>query len=571
MVHAPTGLAVCYNGEIYNHVELRCELEQLGHVFSSHSDTEVLLHAWLEWGAKCLSKLNGMFAFLLLDPRGGGTLHAVRDRFGVKPLYHARVGGVLVFASEIKQIRTLPGFIPRLNRQIAADYLAFGLLDHSEETFDEGITQLRGGERCIVQLDDPGLRVKTERWYDLRPRPFHGSMADAATEMQALLSESVSLRLRADVPVGSCLSGGLDSSAIVCLAHRLLSATNGGVGQITVTACYEEPRFDEWQFAQQVVRQSGVKAVRVWPSVERLQSELDLQMWHLDEPAGSTSQFSQWCVFAGAASASLKVMLDGQGSDEQLAGYGGSDAPLYAGLLRHGSIAALASELVSFRQRHGLFPLAQILQAGRSVAPAIDALLPNRFKVRKSSPDWLTPIHAVRPEPVSIGDLGTHLRQQLLETSLPALLRYEDRNSMAWSVESRVPFLDYRLVEFLAGVPDQMKLHRGMTKVVFRDAMRGILPESVRSRTDKMGFVTPEELWLTRSATDWFRAGVEIALNAAPDLFDRRQVLVLLDKTIRGMVPFTFVPWRILCFGRWLTGVASGSERPIAVEHATQH
>jgi asparagine synthase (glutamine-hydrolysing) len=564
MVHEATGLAICYNGEIYNFAELRIELEHEGHHFRSHSDTEVLLHAWLEWGPACLDKLNGMFAFLVLDPRGGGSLHAVRDRFGVKPLYYARVNGLLGFASEVKQIRALPSFRHQLDETVARDYLAFGLVDHTERTFDAAVRHLGGGEHAVVKLDHPDLPMSVQRWYDLAPATFRGSTGDAAVELHALLSDSVRLRLRADVPVGSCLSGGLDSSAIVCLARRELDAQQGSERQITVTACYEEQRFDEWRFAEQVVAQTRADAVRVWPSIERLQGDLDLQLWHLDDPVGSTSQFSQWCVFRGAADVGLKVMLDGQGSDEQLAGYGGSDAALYAGLLARGSLFQLGSEVAVFRAHHGALPVAQLVLAARNVMPLLDAFLPDRVRVRQSYPDWLS---ASSCSPISRGrvtNLNALLRQQLLATSLPALLRYEDRNSMAFSVESRVPFLDFRLVEFLAGLPDGMKLQRGITKTVLREAMRGVLPEAIRTRGDKMGFVTPEEVWLGKTATAWFRDGVEATLDTIPSLFERGKVLEMLERTVAGAIPFSFAPWRILCFGRWIMNCASGGEPPVA-------
>lgn len=562
MVHAASGLAVCYNGEIYNHVELRHDLERLGHGFVSHSDTEVLLHAWLEWGPECVDRLNGMFAFVMLDPRSGGTLHAVRDRFGVKPLYHARIGDLVAFASEIKQIRTLPGFEHRLDEAVARDYLAFGLLDHTARTFDVGVTQVRGGERVTIRLDDPALPIRTDRWYDLQPRRFAGTMRDAAAELRTRLADSVRLRLRADVVVGSCLSGGLDSSAIVCLAREALGEQLAAMGQTTVTACYADPRYDEWRFAEQVVRRTGANAVRVWPSLERLRSELDRQLWHMDEPVGSTSQFSQWCVFGGAADAGLKVMLDGQGSDEQLAGYGGSDAALYAGLLRRLSLLRLVREVSSFRRRHGVAPVAQLILAGRNVFPPLDAMLPGRVRLAADAPDWLTCSEPSPLEEHPPRDLNELLRGQLLNTSLPALLRYEDRNSMAWSVESRVPFLDYRLVEFLCGLPDSFKLDRGETKAVFREAMRDVLPEPVRARRDKMGFVTPEEVWLTDAASDWFRDGVIAAVDAAPDMFDRTRTIAMVDAMIGRKIPFTFAPWRIVCFGRWLTEVAVGAVTP---------
>jgi len=561
MVHGATGLAVCYNGEIYNHVELRVELERLGHRFISASDTEVLLKAWLEWGPECLQRLNGMFAFVLLDPRAPATLHAARDRFGVKPLYFAAVNGLLAFASEIKQIRTLPGFAHRLDEEMACAYLAFGLMDHTGRTLDAGISQLRGGERAAVRLDDAALGVEVVRWYDLAPRALAAPAHAAAAQFRELLDDSVRLRLRADVPVGSCLSGGLDSSAIVCLAHGALGETESGAGQITVTACYEDRRFDEWRFAERVVDRVGATAVRVWPAIERLQAELDLQLWHLDEPSGSTSQFSQWCVFDGAAGAGLKVMLDGQGSDEQLAGYGGSDASLYAGLLRRGSLGGLAGEVAAYRRRLGALPIGQLLVAARTTVPAIDAVWPNRFRPIWRAPSWMAGADSMAPT-AQPRDLAHHLRRQLLETSLPLLLRYEDRNSMAWSVESRVPFLDYRLVEFLAGVPDAMKTYRGVTKVLLRDAMQRVVPDEILARRDKMGFVTPEELWLKQTATSWFRSGVDVAVEAAPTLLRADGVTQMMDSMIAGSIPFTFEPWRILCLGRWLTGAATSWAKP---------
>jgi len=563
MVHPVTGVALCYNGEIFNHAELRTELEKRGHRFASTSDTEVLLHAWLEWGADCLPRLNGMFAFVLLDPRTPATLHAVRDRYGVKPLYVAMVGSLLAFASEVKQIRALPGFAHRLDEGMARDYLAYGLMDHTSRTLDAGISQLRGGERASVRLDDPALGVKVEPWYELVPRS-PDSASDAAAQLRCMLEDSVRLRLRADVPVGSCLSGGIDSSAIVCLADRALRDADGGAGQITVTACYDDDRYDEWRFAEQVVKRARTTAVRVWPAIERLQAELDLQLWHLDEPSGSTSQFSQWCVFDGAAAAGLKVMLDGQGSDEQLAGYAGSDASLYAGMLRRGSLGSLLGEVASYRRRFGALPIGQLLLAARRTMPAIEALLPARLSARRQPPSWLVHAESMETPRDESRDLGEHLRRQLLDTSLPLLLRYEDRNSMAWSVESRVPFLDYRLVEFLAGIPDEMKTRRGVTKAVLRDAMRGVVPDPILDRRDKMGFVTPEKTWLRHSATQWFRDGVQHAVEAAPQLLQPDHVHAMMDGMIAGSMPFTFEPWRILCFGRWITGVATGAARPAA-------
>jgi asparagine synthase (glutamine-hydrolysing) len=551
MVHSHTGLTVAYNGEIYNYVELRRELAALGHQFASQSDTEVLLAAWAEWGPACADRFNGMFAFVILDPRRGGSVHAVRDRFGVKPLYWAQVGQFIAFASEIKQIRSLEGWRKQLDHSTVRDYLVSGVVDLGDRTFDRAIRQLEPGCRAVVELSDAHRRVVTTRWYALRERTFRGKLEDAAREYRELLSDSVRLRLRADVPIGSCLSGGLDSSAIVCLARRELDRHGSHAGQITVTARYSSPEHDEWRFAELVVDRAGARPVEVWPTLERLRDELDRVLWHMDEPFGSTSMFSQWCVFAGAAEAGLKVMLDGQGSDEQLAGYSGSDAALYAGLLARGRIAQLVREVLSFRRRHGALPTAQLILTVRNLMPAVDFMLPGRVRSRPTAPRWLR-LDAPSGLPDSSASLGDLLRQQLLATSLPALLRYEDRNSMAWSIESRVPFLDYRLVEFTTGIPDEMKLQSGRTKVVLRTALRDILPEPVRDRTDKMGFVTPEALWLRGPGADWFRECTELALQTAADIFEPDELRREVNGIIAGIIPFSFFPWRVLCLGRWL-------------------
>lgn len=563
MLHRDTGLGIVFNGEIYNHLELRSELEAMGHRFVSHSDTEVLLAAWAEWGPSCLDRLNGMFAFVLLDPRDGGTVHAVRDRFGVKPLYWAIVDDLIVFASEIKQIRALPGYSFAPNERSVRRYLTDARLDGSADTMHEGVQQLRGGERAIVDLRNRSASVKVVRWYRFAPAAATSDLGEAAARVRDLLTDSVALRLRADVPVGSCLSGGLDSSAIVCLAHRNLGARDAHAGQVTVTARHADAAFDEWQYAERVIRATNATSVSVWPTSAQLMSNLDALIWHMDEPFGSTSMFSQWCVFRGAAGAGLKVMLDGQGSDEQLAGYGGNDTALYTGMLRRGRMLRLASEIGAYRKQHGALPLAQMILSLRNVVPLVDTLLPSRLRVARGNPAWLradSPNGDGDRPPV---DLQDSLHRQTFDTSLPVLLRYEDRNSMAWSIESRVPFLDYRLVEYLAGLPDQMKLHHGLTKVVLRSALAGILPEAVRDRRDKMGFVTPERAWLGEIPGDWVREQVRVAIDASPNLLQPDAAMKEVDDIIAGRQPFSFLPWRFICLGRWLRNSSDNDERPI--------
>ncbi len=551
MLHQETGIAISYNGEVYNHIELKAELEALGHRFTSHSDTEVILKAWVQWGPACLNRFNGMFGIVLLDPRNGGKVYAIRDRFGVKPLYWTKTNNYFAFASEIKQLRLLPDFSPSLNQNIAYDYLVYGQLDHTEQTFDNNIFQLKGGQMMSVDLTNNSYQITN--WYNLPDQKWRGNDQEAINKFEELLTDSVRLRLRADVTVGSCLSGGLDSSAIVCLMEKVLRGQEHQ-GIETITACFENKKYDEWEYAEAVVKQTGAKAHRVFPSFTSLQEDLDKILWHMDEPFGSTSQFSQWSVFKGAAEAGLKVMLDGQGSDEQLAGYGGNDLPLYTGLLKSFRLAETLKEAKAFKETVGYYPKSQLIGAGRRAFPSIDLILPAQWKKSPQEylPAWLNkghkPAESILKQPESLRET---LMQQTLTTSLPVLLRYEDRNSMAWSIESRVPFLDYRFVEFALSLPEHLVYRQGVRKYILREAMRNTFPTKIYERRDKMGFVTPEEIWIKGEGKDWFRNAIKNSIVKSPELISN-VALNQTDQLVQGNAKFDFSFWRLACLGNWL-------------------
>lgn len=552
MIDQTTGIAISYNGEVYNYKEIRPELEALGHRFVSHSDTEVILKAWVQWGPACLNKFNGMFGILILDPRNGGHLYAVRDRFGVKPVYWTKTENYFGFASEIKQLKVLPDFETNLNQNIAYDYLAYGQIDHTNQTFDTNIFQLRGGQ--IMTVDLQSYSYKIEDWYTLPATKWHGTDKEAIDKFEELLTDSVRLRLRADVTVGSCLSGGLDSSAIVCLMEKVLRGqANNGIK--TITACFENKKYDEWEYAEAVVKQTGADAHRVFPSFNNLQTDLEKLLWHMDEPFGSTSQFSQWSVFKGAADAGLKVMLDGQGSDEQLAGYSGNDLPLYAGLLKNMRFAETLKEANAFKGTYGYYPKSQLIGAARRTWPGIDSILPPSWRTTEATylPDWLNKGYKAAESrlqaPKSLRDTLIH---QTLYTSLPVLLKYEDRNSMAWSIESRVPFLDYRFVEFSLNLPEHLTYRKGVRKYILREAMRNTFPQKIYERRDKMGFVTPEELWLKGEGKDWFHNAIDNGSSFAPNLIHKQKANKQVDELLKGNANFDFSYWRLACLGNWL-------------------
>jgi len=560
MQYQEGGLAITFNGEVYNYLEIKAELEKLGHQFTSTSDTEVILHAWEEWGPECLNDFNGMFSFVILDYRKK-QLFAVRDRFGVKPLFYYNGPTALYLASEIKQIRTSPDYRFRLNKPLALQFLATGTVNHSEQTFDTEIKQLPGGHYMHVDLSSDAGTFQIERWYELKPHKWHGNYEDATRKFKSLLTDAVRLRLRSDVTVGSCLSGGLDSSSIVCIAAELLKERGDFAGQETVTACYDEAKYDEWKFAEEVIRKARAHPHRVFPGFHQLKDEIDAFLWHQDEPTGSTSQFSQWAVFKGTHEAGLKVMIDGQGADEQLAGYNGNDLPFYAGLLGRMQMSALSDETMHYKKEKGHWPIgflsgAMQLNAGKWFSH----ILPDKLKLKPQPlTTWLR-----EPLPATIykapaRNLKENLRRHFYGDPLPALLRYEDHNSMAWSVESRTPFMDYRLIEFTFGLPDRYLYKRGVRKAILRHAMHGVIPAAVENRTDKMGFVTPEELWLKGEGKEWFLKGVDDTIGLLPEFFNETELRRFCADMISGAIPFDFTLWRILSFGKWYASMTGNA------------
>ncbi len=554
---------ITYNGEIYNYKELRRELADKGYQFMSQTDTEVILAAYAEWGANCLEHLNGMFAFLIFD-RKNWKLFAARDRFGIKPLYY-RVGsdGSIGFASEIKQFTVLSDWLARMNGRRVYDFLVFGQSDHTDETMFNGVFQFRPGEALLINLYNHsfkmnvGDRLPVYQWYKLKGIPFEGNMEEAGKMFVDLMTDSVKLRLRSDVPVGSCLSGGLDSSSIVVLINRLLNR-RGIENQKTFSACTKIDRFDERKWIDIVVGYTGVAPHYVYPDSDGLFNDINRITWHQDEPFGSTSIFAQWEVFRLAAKNNVKVMLDGQGADELLAGYHIFFGPMLVELLTSFRWLRLAREISLLHHVHA-YSLYEILQyIANALLPDLIASPLRRLTGKSySSPNWLNfnKLGVVLRNPADArGGLTNSVRKmsyaQLTSVNLQRLLHFEDRNSMAHSIESRVPFLDYRLVEAVLGIPDEYKISNGVTKRVLREGMKNILPEKIRMRMDKIGFATPEEVWMRNNST-MFRTKAREAVEKSCGVLNDHAISKIND-IIDGKKPFSSIPWRIISFGYWI-------------------
>ena len=493
---------ITYNGEIYNYRELRHELKQRGYQFRSGTDTEVILQAYLEWGDECLSHLNGMFAFALWDARED-RLFCARDRFGIKPFYYCFDGERLLFASEIKSLLQDASYRPSPEQQAVYDYLVYAVQDHTDRTFFSGIKQLKPGHSLLVR--DGTLTIRP--WWDLKPLDPLQDPDRIVTTFRERFEEAIRLNLRSDVPIGSCLSGGIDSSSIVCTVHKLLSLHPSEIDQTSIggrirtfSSCFEDSAFDERPYIRAVVKRTGAEGHEVFPDGRQLFDELPRILWHQEEPFAGTSIMAQWAVMRLAANSGVKVLLDGQGADELLAGYPGYLGSYGADLLRQWRWSSFLREWKAYRKEHVVADPTIAANLLRGFFPASGiATLRSWVKGDRS---WLDPDFGRRHRwsPASTTRFPTrlenHLYSSLRSFGLPALLHYEDRNAMAFSVEARVPFLDHRLVEWLVHVPPEFKIRQGMTKFVLREAMAGILPEEVRLRTDKMGFVTPQDQWL---------------------------------------------------------------------------
>lgn len=554
-----------FNGEIYNYLELRAELQSKGEVFATKTDSEVLLRAYAVWGPDFLSRLRGMFAFLIWDRRDN-TLFAARDRFGIKPLYYVNGGAKFAFGSEIKQLLGLGSASGRMNIARVADYLSYNMSDHTDETMFGGVRQLRAGEYALLTTSPDGSgELSIRQYYGPRDEQLDIGRQEAAEKFRDLLTGGVRLHLRSDVPVGSCLSGGLDSSSIVGLMASQLAETGQNCRVQTVSACYDEQSVDEKTYIDAVVAKTAAEPHYVWPKAEAVFDRAADITWHQDEPFGSTSIFAQWCVFDEARRAGIKVMLDGQGADEQLAGYVTALPVHLASLCSRGRLGAMW-RVMSARQELSGTPI------GSQLRELLPQILPH---------GWLAPLHGRRRAMTQhdwmgdgalsrhsdgrtalqtaidsrglspVRDLASLCTVMVFASNLQMLLHWEDRNSMAHSIEARVPFLDHPVVEFALALGNNHKIVDGVTKTVLRDAMAGVLPDSVANRHDKLGFATPEQSWFCGPLQDLARQGIDETLERYPELLNAAGVRKRADDMLEGRTPIDFWLWRVVNLGIW--------------------
>jgi asparagine synthase (glutamine-hydrolysing) len=534
MRHREHPIWIAYNGEIYNYLELRAELEALGFVFHTSSDTEVLLASYVCWGARCLERFNGMWSFAIHDERDN-TLFCARDRFGVKPFYYLDTNGQFAFGSEIRQL------LPLVESRVAEDdmvrdFLVCGLTDHTNRTFFKGIEKLPPGH--WLRVDVSSGQATIERYYSLVPSPMGSDEAKAPDLVRELLDDATRLRLRSDVRVGTCLSGGLDSSSVATLAARRY-ALGSNERFFAITAVSEQVSNNEETYAAEIAARSELNWLRTKPTYEDFASTAETLLEVQEEPFAGPSIMMQYEVMKTARSHGVIVLLDGQGGDETLLGYHRYYA---AWLLDHFQRASVGGFLAAFSDamRAGISPrrlLMYLFGVGSSRLRA--AIYRWRYAFLRN-PDL----------PESLRRFARKMRDaqgmqvlEITETNLPMLLRFEDKNSMRFGIETRLPFLDYRFVEFALSLPTRIKLNKGWAKWPLRAAMQDLLPAGINWRRDKIGFAAPDQLWLTQHSPAMYDKVINSALLARyVDLAAVRKKFYRLDLGMR---------WRLYCVALW--------------------
>ena len=545
-----------FNGEVYNYLELREELIVKGYHFRSGSDTEVVLAAWQEWGEAMLHRFNGMWALVIFD-RKDKKIFAARDRFGVKPFFYAVDGERILFGSDIRSITAVLGRKPTPDQEALFNFLAFNRTDQNDGTFLQEVKKLDHGHCFHLHLA-PGApaaekTLRPRKWYDIRKEikePFKNP-----EEYREMFASAVGLRLRSDVPVGVCLSGGLDSSSIVSVLLQDFQKKDLN----TFSAVYGSgQKGDESSFID-LYKGQVQNMYYTRPDENSLLADLDDLALAQYEPVPSSSTYAQYRVMKLAAE-HVVVTLDGQGADEALAGYHYFFGFHFKNLLRSGRLAALASEMAHYYGKHrSLYGIKSL------VFFLLPAFLRTRVRVMEKGyldPDFFQ-ANAHRSNVITEDLYGSSSLQEALinhfEFKLEHLLKWEDRNSMWFSLEARVPFLDYRLVERTLALPDDMIIRKGMTKNILREAMKGTLPEAIRMRRDKVGFETPEAEWFRKPV---FQKYITDLIHSEPfigrGIMDIKKVHAIYQKHLAREGNYSREIWKWIHLDKWYNQFIDG-------------
>lgn len=498
-----------YNGEVYNYLELKSELEYLGVQFVSNTDAEVVLKAYIQWGDKCVDRFNGMWAFAIYDIQNQ-TVFASRDRFGVKPFYYAFNKNVFTFSSEQKAI-VMSGLVPKtINKSAAFDYLAFANFEHEEEGLFKGVFELLPGNNLTFSYKN--WNVEMENYYTLSCNTSNSKTSIAKEneyieDISTLFKKAIQIRMRSDVSVGACLSGGLDSSAIVAQMGKL-----GHDSINTFTATSKIAQFDESEYAAEINKQVNAKSHFVTPQSNELLTDIEELMYAQDIPLFSTSTYAQFRVMKQVRQAGVKVVLDGQGGDELFGGYLPYHLNSWMEDLAKGRILNLKRELTAFNSlpKGMQFYVKQYLKT-YGIKSLPNFLYQKLVEKMHSEHQYLsvdfkgdyaqTSYKKSKLKPGK--SLNEILKGEFYNSRLKGYLKCEDRCSMWFGVEARVPFSDdINLIEYVFNIPGNYKIKEGVKKHLLKEAVAPILPQKIYNRRDKMGYVTPNNIWINEIKSD---------------------------------------------------------------------
>ena len=566
-------ITVVFNGEIYNYLSLREELENLGKIFVTESDTEVIIHAYTVWGDDCFDKFNGMFAIALRDTKNDRFL-VVRDHFGIKPVYFSNIGTIkkpkLLFASEINPILASGLVEKKPNDKIIYRYLKFRIHDDSNETFFDGINKLNPGEMMVIDKDGLSHKLFTNlesELHKLSKKNIPYSARSVASYKNQLI-ESVRLRLQSEVPVGTSLSGGLDSSAVATIINKLMNEKKTdsviksvGVRQNTFSAVFPNSLNDEERYVDAALKNFKDKVIshKIKPTADEFAEDLEEFIRTQEEPIISSGPYAQYQVMRKAKE-SVTVLLDGQGADEIMAGY----IPYYfvylKQLKKEKRWLKLSIELI--RSVDVLFRLGRFWLKGKLLLKKqfpITSLFNESFSKKFSNETFKT----------NNDNLKERLIEDIFYNSLPSLLRYEDKNTMHFSLEGRVPFLDKEVVKYLFSLSDESIIKNGWNKRILRDAMDGLLPEVINRRRNKIGFTTPESEWFMRLKNRFYGIFMSEEFASRP-YFNQEEVIRAFEGFIQGKNDISsLLFWRLLNIELWMREFFDEKQKPQKVDGKT--
>jgi len=545
MCSADGNVWITYNGEIYNYIELRNELEQDGFTFRTNSDTEVIINSYLKWGVNCLNHFNGMWAFAIWDKRSG-RLFAARDRFGVKPFYYINGSGYFAFSSEIKPLVCYMPSAPAINKNRVPFFLLYGNRLNTTDTYLNDIKSLKASCYLIYEKG----KVSVKQYYDINRTTDNLNEEQLKNKIVELLSDSIKLRFRSDVPVGTCLSGGFDSSSIVSLSGELNTKSLE-----TFSAVWHEKNCDESYYIDIVNNAYGCTPNKVIPDVNEFAEVFETLCYYQELPTEGPGLYPQWYVMKEARK-KVKVLLDGQGGDEVFGGYFQMGAYL-RGIIKDRKMLKAAAESKNFLQflnKSGLhsfsswlFPRQYNYLTRSKLSAKFDVL--NKELAGSLNKEEL--FFDAEPKKLFgnyLSDLSYHFIRNI---TIPVLLHYEDRSSMAQSIESRVPFLDYRLVELGVNLSANNLSHRGVSRPLYRKALKPKLPEEVVNRKDKLGFPVPFSEWTKGPLKSYIYDNLTGAFGLF-DYINKSKFESNLKDHFAGTKDYSWELWRLLSLNNFL-------------------